>query len=439
MIQPKVTKSTSTVSSEEEVNLYRISNSGDYPTGDLTVNSFLGFGHIGGWWSLHQGWMFTATQRRANAVASVNPVLLDVSKLNVGELEPIESHRILDLIYNPADGLSFFEFMYLIEESLVVEGYAPVLKTRDGNNRIRKLTFIPPSKATPEEDGDQQIVAWNLSYPRKMRVTPRDIINIRRPDSSRPQFGEGIYEKIAVDAKLEVESARSNTSNIHNNSYTSIFKTPHAMTGKQKEELGQNIQKKHSGALNTGKPMILSDGLEPVQAPTPKEMNFLETRKFQKENILSYLGTPPTLFTTEGGNRAKDDAAIATFMRDTIVPELSLIFNQIQKDLVSEINENLFLTYKNPIPSDEERKYRALRLLADRDAISNEELREKLNIDNQDIQVFKNLSEKELDRVRGYMQRLSEKKRATMSIVQNSLQKNTVEPQEVCLDEDNEV
>lgn len=72
---------------------------------------------------------------------------------------------------------------------------------------------------------------------------------------------------------------------------------PGALDKEQKDELRENLKKRHEGLSNTHAIGILTGGAKfvPNLAPTPEQAQFLETRQFQREDLCNIYGVPVQL------------------------------------------------------------------------------------------------------------------------------------------------
>ena len=68
------------------------------------------------------------------------------------------------------------------------------------------------------------------------------------------------------------------------------------LTKDQRQELETLLQERHQGAMRSGRPMLLDNGLKWTQLSVkPQDAQMLESRKFSGEQICRIFGVPPAM------------------------------------------------------------------------------------------------------------------------------------------------
>lgn len=114
-----------------------------------------------------------------------------------------------------------------------------------------------------------------------------------------------------------------------------VLQTPGALSPQQVTDLRDQIEDRHKGSANAGKPMLLQGGLtvQPLSMPL-EEMQLLESRRFQVEEIARVFGVPPFMIghnekTTSWGSGV--EAMGIGFVRYTLRPYLNKFTNEINR------------------------------------------------------------------------------------------------------------
>jgi phage portal protein BeeE len=125
---------------------------------------------------------------------------------------------------------------------------------------------------------------------------------------------------------------------------------------------------------------VAHGGLRPERLTlTPEEMDFLNSRRVTRDEILAVFGVPAAIAgISEDVNRASADALERIFSRNTIAPKLALIAQQIEQDLLPMYPADLRCEFDAAGPEDREQTRRDATAAFDRGALSVDELRQML-------------------------------------------------------------
>jgi HK97 family phage portal protein len=93
-------------------------------------------------------------------------------------------------------------------------------------------------------------------------------------------------------------------------------------TPEQYERLKAELETSFQGARNAGRPMLLEGGLDwRAMSMTPKDMDFIESKRQASRDIALALGVPPMLLGIPGDNKNDNYAeANRAFWRHTVLP-----------------------------------------------------------------------------------------------------------------------
>jgi hypothetical protein len=106
-------------------------------------------------------------------------------------------------------------------------------------------------------------------------------------------------------------------------------------------------EQRHMGAAKGHKIAVLKGGLkyEPI-AFDAQEMEFIDSRKFTRENILLTFGVPAVVAgLTEGVNRTSAEAQLKLFWRTTVKPILERIQSKFNYDLLPQYYPNVGIKF----------------------------------------------------------------------------------------------
>lgn len=114
------------------------------------------------------------------------------------------------------------------------------------------------------------------------------------------------------------------------------------------ERLKEQLDSGHSGYGNSGKPFIAEDGLKPeVISMTNSDAQFIESRKFQAEDIARWYRVPPHMIgLLDRATFSNIEQQSIDFVQNTIRPWLVRLESSMMRDLLTRSEQDsLFLSH----------------------------------------------------------------------------------------------
>ena len=178
-------------------------------------------------------------------------------------------------------------------------------------------------------------------------LQPEEIIHFNQNTLYNPYMGIGNIEKASLMFETDARKAQ------FVNNFFKQGASPSMLITDNTDRLPQDITRisemlnsKYSGAENAGKLMYLSgkniDG-KTLQM-SHKDMEFLETQKFNRQTILSLFGVPPVVAgIPDGANKAIAGTMRLLYLENTINPIIQDMENAINQQYVHKIDKRVFL------------------------------------------------------------------------------------------------
>ncbi len=297
----------------------------------------------------------------------------------------IESHPIIDLLHRPNSDDSFYSFIYKIQLFLELCGDSYTLIERNQRGIPIALHVLFSQYITIQTDGGNEVVCyhyglrhgneWQYSYP------PEDIIHFKNFDPNRVHYGISPLEACAQSYGL-VESMNLYEQALNRNMGvpTGILKY---LTKQLKESDNAIIEAKWSQKFasvgRAGKTVVLGSDMEYQQiGVSPRDMQWLDGRKWTRSEILACYGVPPALIDTESVNRSNMVTSSINYYHNTLKPRCKLISQTLTNQLINQNGidgRNLFVIINKDAPQDTEQKLESMTLLANNGALTKNELR----------------------------------------------------------------
>jgi len=178
------------------------------------------------------------------------------------------------------------------------------------------------------------------------RTAPPDaMIHFRQNTLFSPFVGVGGITKIRLTAEGEVAGDKFQNEFMERRAAPSlVIKSEEEYTEEQYEKRQQSISRAYEGKDNAGKAiLIVGKGADakPLQM-SQKDIQFLETKKFSRETILSAFSVPPIVAgLVENANRSNSESQRLEFLANTINPLLGALERTINQQFVSLIDSRI--------------------------------------------------------------------------------------------------
>jgi HK97 family phage portal protein len=185
------------------------------------------------------------------------------------------------------------------------------------------------------------------------RFSTSEIIHLNYPSPESPFYGAGPLQAAAesVDAHAAMKTAERQS--FTNGAFPGLsIQTDEKLSPEVRKRLEKTFEAGFSGSSRAGRTLILEQGLK-VRPFTfsPREMDFLESSKMTRDEILAVFGVPAAVAgISEDVNRASAEAMLYTFSENTILPKLRLIESQLTQDLCSTFDSRIVARFENPVP-----------------------------------------------------------------------------------------
>lgn len=243
-------------------------------------------------------------------------------------------HRLLSVA--PNSYMTAQEFWELLVVCLCLRGNFYAYKNTLGGE-VRELLPIDPSRVKPKINDD-----WSVTYDVRFKdgvktLTQDELWHVRLfTVDGLNGLNPIAYARQAISLGLSTEEhgARLFT----NGAVTSgVLRTEQALTPEAFDRLKTQFQGEHMGAANAHKPMILEMGLDwkPISL-NAEDSQFLETRRFQRDEICAIFRVPPHLVANiQNASLNNTETLGLQFMNYSLVPYLTRIEMRVLVGLLS--------------------------------------------------------------------------------------------------------
>jgi HK97 family phage portal protein len=306
----------------------------------------------------YKSWVYACVARRSMGLAQIEFKLYRLKKN--GEVEEIIEHELLELLYRVNPDMTKYNFIQLSVIYRDLLGASPWIlsKTNKSDKLPSNIYIARPEFFKVKKDDDGNIIGYTYeigSY--KKEFEKEEVLFLKNYNPKNPDKGIGVIEAVRMTAENDDYILQSNSNLLKNNARPSGFLEMEGNAdGKMIKRLKKEFKQKYQGYENSYNVQLLEGGLKfkPVTLP-PKDLDFIESRKMNRDEILSIFGVPkPVLGVFEDVNRASAIAAEYVFNKWTLEPLATEMIEQLNEFLVPIFGSDLWLSFEPLAKEDEE-------------------------------------------------------------------------------------
>lgn len=303
----------------------------------------------------------------------------------ITEIVEILDHPALKLIENPSKEFDISELLTITSSYLGILGNAYIEIIRSGN-KIVELFPLRSEYVEINTDINGKIAYYKYLPERGTQriIQPNDMLHLRTPTGGSNIVGYGWFEAAQSSIRLSLEMDTHMATLATNLGQPGQLVTLKGDFKNQEEANAATkaFQDKFS-RNNRGKPLVSTGDVTVTTLSTsPKDMVYEEHFKRILTTICSCSGVPEDIVTSQNSNRASSTTAMTTFFTNTIIPNLSIILNGLNKQVISEYDDNLYIWFdpSEVVKEDETASTNNTIALVNAGIITTEEAKARLGI-----------------------------------------------------------
>tara|TARA_R110001606_G_scaffold72757_1_gene167759 strand:+ start:23 stop:1297 length:1275 start_codon:yes stop_codon:yes gene_type:complete len=277
--------------------------------------------------------VFSCIKKRYDAVSSIPWC---VETLNGDEWEKTPNHPLQILIDNPNPEMSMGEMMRLLITHLDLAGNGFWTKVRGGMGDTPQELWpmMPYVKITTNSDGTIN----NYKQTDTGTVYPADdMCQFKYTNPDNYYFGQSPLQ--AAGKAVDVDNAGQEWQKVSMQNrgvpdYAISFESD--LTPDQYQQANDHIKSK-TGTGSAREPLVLSKAKVQQLSLNPVEMDFMNTRRFSREEVCSVYGVPSSLIAEmNDANLSNAETARKVFWLDTIIPLMDELADSLNRCLVPD-------------------------------------------------------------------------------------------------------
>lgn len=303
-------------------------------------------------------WLAVSLMRIADAIIFAKWKIVDKA---TGK--PVEDQElpVVKIFKNPNSFQLYTDFTELLVWHWLTTGNAFVLSAeRSPLGNPTKLFLLRPDRIKIVPDPIRFIAGYEyftagLTEKNAVKFMPEQITHIKFSNPTDTYWGMGKVEAAERVYNMDIASAEYGWRFFLNGAVAgTILTTEKTLAPEVRNQIMAAWDERHRGHERAHNMTLLEGGLEiKDRGMSPKEADFLETRKASREAILALFGVQPLKAgITEGSNRATAFVQERSWQRDTVMPLLRRL--EAKYSAIAETFGNYAFKYEELVAEDNE-------------------------------------------------------------------------------------
>jgi len=308
------------------------------------------------------GWLYSAINAVVDETAAIE---LSLFQLKNGEMEPVESHVMLDLLFRVNAFQSHREFLKLHQIYKETAGESFWFLERGTNNpkptdEIKEMWQLRPDLVdiVPDKDNFIKGYVYRAGAGQVLRFLPHEVIHFKYPNPTDPYRGLSPLGAAALAVDTDTFASKWNRNFYFNSARPdAVIEAAEELSDEQFKRLQTEWDSAIGGLDNAHRTRLLEKGLKyKIVNPSQKDMDFFNQRKMSRDEIMGVWRVPKSkVGITDDVNRANAEETSKVFTKDVIKPKMQDLVDTLNEFLVPFFGDNLILDFEDPVADDREK------------------------------------------------------------------------------------
>ncbi len=315
----------------------------------------------------YKGWVYSCVSAIAEDVGSIK---IHLQNRNKDGWKNVDNHPAINLLSAVNPFYTSSDLFVETQSFLEIEGDSFWVIFYNARKEPVEIWPLDPTKVVVNTNEAGYVSGYTYTNNNGItkELSVNEVIQFKRFNPNNPNRGVGTIQAAAMAIDIDNYSSEWERNFFFNSAQPNgVLSTETKLTPEDAELLQKQWQAKYGGVSNSNKVAILHSGLKYQQVQlSQKDMDFLEQRRFSRDEILSLFRVPKSVLgITEDVNRANAEASDYIFAKRVIYPRMNFIVDRLNEFFLPlfGLNKNDWrYVFDNPVPEDEDlkiRKYQA--------------------------------------------------------------------------------
>lgn len=304
-------------------------------------------------------YLFIGVSMIRESVSSI-PLEMYQIKNGKGEVEQIFDDPFLDLLERPNGIQTQKEFWKLSIAYYLLSGetFWYLDNTTPGAIPTQMVNMRPDNVTILLSEANKEIIGYEFTSLNGtvIKLGTADVLQIKNIDPLNPTRGIGVVRPATQRIVTEKEASKHQANTFKNQGRPDIAVFTSVDLSEEAIEDGRARWQKAFGEDKGSQVAFFGDSAKSLQVlnTNPKEMDFINTQKFLRDDILASLHIPKAMITSDDVNLANSKVARINYIKEAVLPVLDTFIDIINNKLLNDMDQNRFVTYENPVNEDRE-------------------------------------------------------------------------------------
>jgi HK97 family phage portal protein len=303
----------------------------------------------------YTSWVYLAVSTIAQEVAGIQLKLFKED--SKGNVEQVFKHPSLDLLTHANDFMTQYDLFERLQSNQELQGNEYWFLTYQGQEPNNIFPLLPGS-VVPVQGKFEYVKAYHYFVDgQKHLIPPQNIIQFKQFNPFSDVVGLSTLSAALVSADTDNYAREYNKKYFENDGRPDvILKTPETLSPEDQKKLVNSWHQNHGGPSRQFRTAVASGDLsiEAFQI-TQRDMEYLEGRKFNRDEIMAIFRVPLAVAGFTGNETyASAKAAAYSFGARTITPKMTRIINTLNEFYLPlfKDTQGMYFEFVSPILED---------------------------------------------------------------------------------------
>lgn len=307
----------------------------------------------------YTGWVGSAVDAISEEVSEVELTLMRRKK--TGEDERVKEHPALSLLFSPNRIYTKKTLIYRMQASMELWGEEFWLLLPNGRNQPAQILPLRSSNMDVIPDPDKYIKGYRyLTAEGYVELPIEMVVHFKQYNPKSDIRGLSTLSKARIAADTDESASEYSRAFFENDARPGvILQYKGTLDQDQISRMKRQWDQEHKGPDKRDRVAVAQNGLEiKVLDVSQADMQFLEGRKFSRDEIFAIFRVPKTAFgITEDVNYSNGETSRETFASYCIKPKMTGFVDSLNKFYLPLFGDDtLYFTFKSPVPENQEKK-----------------------------------------------------------------------------------
>lgn len=307
----------------------------------------------------YTGWVYACVRAIATEVSTIE---LELQQLMAdGEWQRVQKpHAATMLLHDVNPFMTSDQMWFALQAYQDLTGRAYLYVAYNAKKEPTELWVLDPTRMIINRSSSGGIDSYVYQNDQGERITLQtwEILDFKDFNPLQLVSGWGSVRAAAINIDIDTNASKWNRNFFYNSAIpTFTLESEQNLSDAQYSRLLQSWKNRHQGVANAHEPAVLEGGVKAnILSHTPKEMDFIEQQKYQRDSILAIFGVPKSVLgITEDVNRANAEAGEYTFAKRVTYPRMRFIATTLSEfylPLWGLSSKNYRYVSKNIVPEN---------------------------------------------------------------------------------------